>query len=561
MVAAGRLGAAGVGIAIQGLKDRSASVRQAAFWAACHGGAGAFGPVKQAMARERDVAVLETLLANLWRFGDAGWISLASPYATHNDAFLRRAAAYSLSRTGVEQARAAQRTLAGDEEPVIRATALRGFARGTLETADVAVLTKAIGDGDWRVRSAAYGAISAHDGLELPSAAGKTIAADFSSNRPQLAAAALAAAVRHSTIGTLDEILTMTAGDDSWLAGEALAVLANRDREAAAKIAAEWMASQDAWRQRAAARVSVELGADLEKTAASSPDAGVRLAWLGALDEDRTIGRKAQLLELLTTDPDPAVRAQLLSLLSAADAAPGNEKLIELHTAWKTDRMPDARVEALAIALAKESDEGQRAQILEIGLADPDSAAVALLVAGARRLDIEVELPAREARHGTRWYEGLVEWTTEERWLDVATERGVFRIALDLDAAPLSAREISDLAEDGFYDGLSFHRVVPNFVVQGGDPRGDGWGGPGFALPDEASLQPFDSWRVGIATSGPQTGGCQLFVTLMPADHLTGHYTNIGEVVEGREVLAQLRVGDTITSIIPRSGAEPPALK
>ena len=86
-------------------------------------------------------------------------------------------------------------------------------------------------------------------------------------------------------------------------------------------------------------------------------------------------------------------------------------------------------------------------------------------------------------------------------------------------------------------------------MVQGGDPRGDGWGGPGFALPDEPSLVPFDSWRVGIATSGPNTGGCQLFVTLLPADRLTGHYTNFGEVVSGREVLTELRVGDRIRTI------------
>jgi cyclophilin family peptidyl-prolyl cis-trans isomerase len=109
---------------------------------------------------------------------------------------------------------------------------------------------------------------------------------------------------------------------------------------------------------------------------------------------------------------------------------------------------------------------------------------------------------------------------------------------------------------DGFYDGLDFHRVVPNFVVQGGDPRGDGWGGPGFALPDEPSLAPFDSWRVGIATSGPNTGGSQLFVTLLPADRLTGHYTNFGEVVSGREVLTELRVGDRIRTIRTVTGGE-----
>ena len=183
-----------------------------------------------------------------------------------------------------------------------------------------------------------------------------------------------------------------------------------------------------------------------------------------------------------------------------------------------------------------------------------------MVINGVRSLDLEVALPGRESRHGNRWYEELAEWVNAPRWLDVSTDRGSFRISLDLGAAPLTSREISDLAADGFYDGLGFHRVVPNFVVQGGDPRGDGWGGPGFVLPDEPSLDPFDSWRVGVATSGPETGGCQLFFTLLPADHLTGHYTNIGEVVAGREVLTSLRVGDKILSIKPLSGSEPPPL-
>jgi peptidylprolyl isomerase/peptidyl-prolyl cis-trans isomerase B (cyclophilin B) len=140
----------------------------------------------------------------------------------------------------------------------------------------------------------------------------------------------------------------------------------------------------------------------------------------------------------------------------------------------------------------------------------------------------------------------------------VVTVRGTFRIRLELADAPISSRELWELAERGFYDGLTIHRVVPNFVVQGGDPRGDGWGGPGFVLPDEPSSRPFDSWRVGIATSGPQTGGCQLFVTLLPADRLTGHYTNLGEVVAGREVLTRLRVGDRIVRVSTASGPEPP---
>jgi len=91
--------------------------------------------------------------------------------------------------------------------------------------------------------------------------------------------------------------------------------------------------------------------------------------------------------------------------------------------------------------------------------------------------------------------------------------------------------------------------VVPNFVVQGGDPRGDGWGGPGFALRDELSLAPYELGDVGMALAGPDTGGSQLFVTETPQPHLVGRYPHVGRVAEGLEVAAALRVGDRIIRV------------
>ncbi len=556
MLAAGRLGPPGLNIALYGLKDTSPVVRQAAAWAACHGGDRAFNPLVKLLEAERSRPVLETLLANLWRLEDSPWPAAVSAFAGSSDVHLRRAAAYSLSRTGAATARAAQRRLAADAEPVIRATVLPGFGTGALAERDLAVVLTALEDPDWRVRAAACRVLAVQTEVAVPAASARQIVTDFASRRPHLAAAALAAAGAQPGVGTTAKLLAVAKGKDPWLASEALAALARRDAAGARKMAGRWIASSETWRRRAAARVAAAAGPEIELLAAADKDAGVRLAWLGRLDDEETLQRRERLLALLEADADPAVRAQALSLLREAGAAPGVEELVELYAAWKGDEMGDARAEAIVSALAAAATKSERAGLLALGLSDPDSAVAAMVVNGARGLGLEVALPAREPRHGTRWYEELDEWTAEPRALDVVTDRGSFRIRLDVDSAPITSREIWDLAVDGFYDGLDFHRVVPNFVVQGGDPRGDGWGGPGFALPDEPSLVPFDSWRVGIATSGPNTGGCQLFVTLLPADRLTGHYTNFGEVVSGREVLTELRVGDRIRTIRTVTGGE-----
>ena len=557
MLAAGRMGKPGFRLAVHGLADSTPLVRQAAAWALAHGGPEAFEPLSRHLAKERSRAVRETLLANLWRLEGAPWQASAASFAGDDDVHLRRAAAYSLSRSGDDAARAAQRRLVSDPEPVIRATALRGFEKGTLDEKTLAALQTALDDADWRVRAAACRAFAAQDSAELSPEAAQKIVAAFSSPHPHLAVSAVAAAASQPQVGTAAELLALVRGDETWLASEALVALAQRDAATAAPVARTWSESDDLWRRRAAARTATELGADFEKRAASDAEPSVRLAWLSTLDHGATLERREVLVGLVENDADPAVRASILSLLRPAGVAPGLEELVGFYAAWSRDSMPDARAEALIAAVAAADSTEDRAAIITLGLTDSDPAVAAMVINGARSLDLDVALPTRESRHGSRWYEELAEWVNTPRWLDVSTDRGSFRISLDLGAAPLTSREISDLAADGFYDGLGFHRVVPNFVVHGGDPRGDGWGGPGFVLPDEPSLDPFDSWRVGVATSGPETGGCQLFFTLLPADHLTGHYTNIGEIVAGREVLTMLRVGDRILSIKPLSGPDP----
>jgi cyclophilin family peptidyl-prolyl cis-trans isomerase len=102
------------------------------------------------------------------------------------------------------------------------------------------------------------------------------------------------------------------------------------------------------------------------------------------------------------------------------------------------------------------------------------------------------------------------------------------------------------VARKGFYDGLTFHRVIPNFVSQGGDPRGDGWGGPGFLMRDEVSMVSHAAGTVGIATSGKDTGGSQFFVNETHNFHLNGVYTVFARVTRGLSVVRKLTEGDII---------------
>jgi peptidylprolyl isomerase len=132
----------------------------------------------------------------------------------------------------------------------------------------------------------------------------------------------------------------------------------------------------------------------------------------------------------------------------------------------------------------------------------------------------------------------------------VHTTRGDFTVELLPSLAPEHVNSFVFLARDEFYNGTVFHRIVPGFVAQGGDPTGTGTGGPGYTVSLEASKEPFARGVVGMARSGdPNSAGSQWFVTLGDAPHLNGQYTVFGRVTVGMEVVDRLQMGDAIETL------------
>ena len=133
----------------------------------------------------------------------------------------------------------------------------------------------------------------------------------------------------------------------------------------------------------------------------------------------------------------------------------------------------------------------------------------------------------------------------------IVTSRGTIEVALSAQYAPKTVNNFVFLAREGFYDGVSFHRVISNFMIQGGDPTGTGTGGPGYRFEDETRGNPLkhETGVISMANAGPNTNGSQFFITHGPQPHLNGKHTVFGKVVKGMDVVNATRQGDRITSV------------
>src|SRR5579864_9358112 len=132
----------------------------------------------------------------------------------------------------------------------------------------------------------------------------------------------------------------------------------------------------------------------------------------------------------------------------------------------------------------------------------------------------------------------------------ITTDRGDIVIALDPARAPKSVNNFVFLARDGFYDGLTFHRVVDDFVIQAGCPEGTGRGGPGYRFDDEPVQGDYIAGAVACANAGPNTNGSQFFICTVDDRHkLTKAYNLFGQVIKGMDVVLDIRVGDRMKSV------------
>ncbi|MCF0225599.1 MAG: peptidylprolyl isomerase [Fibrobacter sp.] len=131
----------------------------------------------------------------------------------------------------------------------------------------------------------------------------------------------------------------------------------------------------------------------------------------------------------------------------------------------------------------------------------------------------------------------------------IRTHEGDIVLELDFKGAPNTVANFIDLANKGFYNGLTFHRVIQGFMIQGGDPEGNGQGGPGYTIADEFGSIKHDAGVISMANRGPQTGGSQFFITQLPQHHLDGRHSAFGRVQSGFDVVCRIEQNDPILNI------------
>jgi len=293
--------------------------------------------------------------------------------------------------------------------------------------------------------------------------------------------------------------------------------------------------------EQALPRLTVMLGDD---------DQRVLPAVLDALVKIRAPSAPATLLDQLQAD-DPVVRRAAANGLAALRPPGAVAALIEAFERAQRDGTYVARAGILTALVSL--DAAAARPLVERALEDKDWAVRVRAVELLATIDPAAVTPAIGPAPQTP-VTALADLDTMvspavSPVAYIETEKGVIQVALAVLDAPRTVANFIALVERNFFAGMAIHRVVPDFVVQAGDPRGDGDGGPGYTIRDEINQRPFLRGAVGMALDWADTGGSQFFITLSPQPHLDGTYTVFGDVVSGMEVVDQLRQWDQIRSI------------
>jgi cyclophilin family peptidyl-prolyl cis-trans isomerase/HEAT repeat protein len=347
--------------------------------------------------------------------------------------------------------------------------------------------------------------------------------------------------------------------DRPWMRAAGLRALARIDRDEFSLVLSGLDPDPD-WSVRAALATALgdagtEISIGILFSMLKDPDPRVLAVVLETMRKARGADA-ADTLKGQLEHPDLAVRAAAAEGLAELKATGLSAALVASYKRGLGDREVDARA-ALVEALAVQKDEAAKVALRNAAEADPsrvirEKASAALKSLGEAPPPLAAEITDRvplDYREAMAPYEPIPGAPLYTPRAFIQTKLGRIEIHLDIVEAPLTAQSFMSLARRGFFDGLTFHRVVPGFVIQGGDPRGDGNGGPGYTLRCEIGERPYGRGAVGMALSGKDTGGSQFFITHVPTPHLDGGYTIFGHVAGGMDVVDRIRPGDVIESV------------
>ncbi|HKC23581.1 MAG TPA: peptidylprolyl isomerase [Thermoanaerobaculia bacterium] len=495
----------------------------------------------------------------LFRFPEERTLRALEPLVKGGAPPLRTAAVYALARKPRAEAAPLLRQALGGP-PDVAPLAARGL--GVLADAEsVPALTVLTSHPEPSVAIESLLALE-KIGAKTPlgPAARDAILARVSDPMPGIAVAALKALGRFGGDEDVAQRLAAAAARGGWRGQTALVSLA-RVRGASARAAlVEALTAKPLEARLGAAEAIGALPApeagDLLALAFRDRAARVREVAIGSAPR-AVLERHLDLLVAALADADPAVRSAALEasspLLGSGAGASGLERAWRraYDASFERSAEPDYTVGALDAAVAR--PDGGRA-LIEARVDDRDP----VVREKARRLLVEkfhvaprfVKIAVRTGRDLPE-YRALARRANESRVAaDVALARGgAFRIDLAAEDAPMTVESFASLARRGFFDGNVIHRVVPDFVVQAGDPRGDGTGGPGYTIRDEINPLRYHRSAVGMALSGPDTGGSQWFIALAPQPHLDGGYTVFGDVTRGMADVDGIEQDDVIARI------------
>jgi HEAT repeat protein/cyclophilin family peptidyl-prolyl cis-trans isomerase len=465
--------------------------------------------------------------------------------------------AFALQRIEDPRAFAALMTLAKDPHPYTRAFAAKGL--GSLKNpAAMDVLLPMVTSTD---RSVAIEAIRSAGRLGDP-AAGPALLKIVQGTKsdPQVRAEAVAALGGIHAEGVLDTLLDLLTDPGPQVRSAAVRALAQLDPEGYVTVLSG-LDPDKHWSVRAAlasvlGTLPPEAGLARLRLLLGDSDSRVIPAVLAAIARLKAPDAASVLLEHLKND-DPVIRAAAATAIGELKPPNVQAALAEAYRVGQRDVTYVARGAALgAIAAYGAAD---AAPVLTSALADKDWAIRVRAATLLKQLDPSSDADARirpaPVAHTADFYASprLVNPPVSTQ-IYIETDRGLIQIELAVLDAPLTVENFIALARKKFFDGLTFHRVVPDFVVQGGDPRSDGEGGPGYTIRDELNTRPYLRGTVGMALDWADTGGSQFFITHSPQPHLDGRYTVFGRVTGGMEIVDQIQPWEVIRRVIVWDG-------